>query len=413
MRPDAEIKRDVEAELKRDPAVQSADIAVAVSNGVVLLTGFVRSYRRRRAAEAAAKRVAGVAGVANDIEIRVPLLHRRPDSDIARDVVEALRLDLPDVADAIKVTVRDGWITLEGEVNWNIEREDAGASASLTRGVRGVDNRIRLKPRVMPDDVMREIVHALRRDAILDASRIEVDVIGNAGPSPWDRPLVARTRRGGAGGLGDPRGDDRRQSDRGGVLDSRFFRGPGPVLPGKPLQRVENAVGPRVHGNRREIAPEHDAVSVEHEQGAFADAILLPICAILLRNGALRLEIRQQRNVQVVMLHIRLVAPGAVDRDAQDRRVELVKHRQDLVVQRHLISAHRAPVGRIERQDDRITLEFLKRQFLIGRHPKRESRRHRSRLQDLRHEFAPSSAASGGSRKSRMISDAGRRNSCR
>src|SRR5690242_1486750 len=116
MRPDSEIKKDIEDELRSDSRIDPSDIAISVREGVVTLAGFVRSYRQRRLAEAAAKRVSGVTALVNDIEVRLPLLHQRPDPQIARDAVEQLKIDLPEVADSIKVVVRDGWVTLEGEV---------------------------------------------------------------------------------------------------------------------------------------------------------------------------------------------------------------------------------------------------------------------------------------------------------
>jgi osmotically-inducible protein OsmY len=95
MRSDSDIKRDVEDELRWDPDISANDVAVAVKSGVVTLTGFVRSYGQKLQAEADAKRVSGVAGVANDIEVRMPEIDQRPDPDIARDAVAALKAQLP------------------------------------------------------------------------------------------------------------------------------------------------------------------------------------------------------------------------------------------------------------------------------------------------------------------------------
>src|SRR5438128_4597839 len=92
MRTDSEIKKDVEDELRWDPNIDATDIAVAVKSGVVTLTGFVRSYAEKFAAERAAKRVAGVVGVANDIEVRLPQTDERADPEIARDVVANLKI---------------------------------------------------------------------------------------------------------------------------------------------------------------------------------------------------------------------------------------------------------------------------------------------------------------------------------
>jgi osmotically-inducible protein OsmY len=178
MRPDDEIKRDVEDELRWDPDIDETNLAVAVKGGVVTLSGFARSYGQRRAAEAAAKRVAGVLGVANDLEVRLPIIHKRPDPDIARDAVEAIKLWLPFSYEKVQVIVKDGWVTLEGEVEWNYQREDAEKAVSGLRGVKGVTNRIELKPRVAPTEIKRKIEEALRRSAELDAARVEVETRG-------------------------------------------------------------------------------------------------------------------------------------------------------------------------------------------------------------------------------------------
>jgi osmotically-inducible protein OsmY len=175
MRSDDEIKRDVEEELRWEPDLEHADIGVAVKDGVVTLSGFVRSWGQRRAAEVAARRVAGVLGISNDIEVRLPIIHQRPDPEIARDAVDAIKLWLPFSYDNIKVVVKDGWITLEGEVEWNYQREAAEKAVSRLKGVKGVSNFIQIKPRVAPTDVKRKIEEAFRRHAEIDASRITVE----------------------------------------------------------------------------------------------------------------------------------------------------------------------------------------------------------------------------------------------
>src|ERR1700738_5467470 len=114
MRLDSDIKRDVEDELRWDPGVDATDIGVAVHNGVVPLSGFVHSYGQRTQAERDAKRVAGVVGVADDIEVRLPVIDQRPDPDIVRDAVSALKSELPYSSENIKVVAKDGRLTLEG-----------------------------------------------------------------------------------------------------------------------------------------------------------------------------------------------------------------------------------------------------------------------------------------------------------
>src|SRR5690348_1088382 len=125
MRSDKEIEQDVKAELEWDPDLDASDIAVSVKNGVVTLAGFVKSYTDKYEAETAAKRVAGVTGVANDLEVRMPEVDERPDPDIARDAVAALKSQLPISSEKIKVIVKNGWVTLEGEAEWQYQRQTA------------------------------------------------------------------------------------------------------------------------------------------------------------------------------------------------------------------------------------------------------------------------------------------------
>ena len=179
MRLDADIKRDVEDELRWDPDIDATDIAVAVHNGVVQLSGFVRSYPQKTQAERDAKRVAGVVGVANDIEVRLPVIDQRPDADIVRDAVSALKTELPYSSENIKVIARDGWLTLEGAVEWNYARERAESAVKRLRGAKGVTNSITLKPKAAPFEIRRKIEDAFRRSAELDASRITVEANGS------------------------------------------------------------------------------------------------------------------------------------------------------------------------------------------------------------------------------------------
>jgi osmotically-inducible protein OsmY len=179
MRYDDDIKRDVEDELRWDPDIDSTDIAVAVKNGVVTLTGFVRNYSSKFKAEDAAKRVAGVAAVANDLEVRLPAVDERPDPEIARDAVAAIKTRLPLTWEQIKVVVKNGWVTLEGGVEWNYQREAAESAVQWLKGVKGVSNLIQLKPRVAPSEIKQKIADAFRRSAEVDASRVTVDANGS------------------------------------------------------------------------------------------------------------------------------------------------------------------------------------------------------------------------------------------
>jgi osmotically-inducible protein OsmY len=178
MRSDSEIKKDVEDELRWDPDLDPTDIAVTVKSGVVTLAGFMPSYLQKYQAEKVAKRVQGVVGVANDIQVRLPQVDQRPDPDIARDAVAALKLQLPYSYQNFKVIVRDGWVTLEGDAEWNYQKEKAEAAVRSIQGVKGVVNTIEVKPKVPAEDIKRKIEEALKRSAELDAQNIQVEASG-------------------------------------------------------------------------------------------------------------------------------------------------------------------------------------------------------------------------------------------
>jgi len=179
MRSDSEIERDVRDELKWDPDLNADDIAVSVKNGIVTLAGFVPSYADKFEAEAAAKRVAGVHAVANDLEVRLPAIDERPDPDIARDAVAALKAELPISHDRIKVIVKDGWMTLEGAVEWQYQKTTAENAVRRVKGVKGVTNVIAVKPKVEPSELKRKIMEAFKRNAEVDANRITVEARGS------------------------------------------------------------------------------------------------------------------------------------------------------------------------------------------------------------------------------------------
>ena len=176
VRSDDEIRNSVLMELKWDPKVTSDDIGVAVKDGVVTLTGFVPSYWEKDAAEKAAKRVYGVKAVANDLEVK--LLSSRTDPEIARDIVHELESHISIPANNIKATVRNGWVTLEGNVDWQYQKLLAESAVKKIRGVIGVTNNIEVKPAVSPTDIKSKIEEALRRSAELDARRITVETDG-------------------------------------------------------------------------------------------------------------------------------------------------------------------------------------------------------------------------------------------
>jgi osmotically-inducible protein OsmY len=176
---DAQLQHDVLDELKWDARVQPNEIGVAVKDGIVTLTGVVDSYTKKWAAEEAALRVRGVKAVANEIEVRLPTSAQRTDADIAAAALRALEWDALIPADKVKVTVSNGWVTLEGEVDWQFERNDAERVVRRLAGVRGVTNLIKVKSRPMPAELKKKIEEALIRSAETDAQRITVEVQGS------------------------------------------------------------------------------------------------------------------------------------------------------------------------------------------------------------------------------------------
>ena len=179
MKTDVELRKDVETELKWTPGLNSAAIGVSVKDGVVMLAGHVDSWIEKRSAENAAKRVSGVQAVAEEIEVRVPEDSKRSDEDIAQAAEKALAWRLWVPKDSIKVMVDHGWITLEGQVHWQYQKESAEKAVNHMRGVRGVTNQIILKPEVSPTEVKTKIEAAIRRSAAIDAERIKVTATGS------------------------------------------------------------------------------------------------------------------------------------------------------------------------------------------------------------------------------------------
>jgi osmotically-inducible protein OsmY len=171
--PDTQLRERVMREIDWDPEITSTDIAVAVEDAVVALSGFVHSYAEKLAAERGAKRIYGVKGVANDIEVKPGI--ELSDPEIARNAVSALetRVNVPD--SRIKVTVKNGWITLEGEVDWQYQKAAAENAVKNLTGVKGVTNQIVIKTRVSPAQVKTRIEEALERNAELEARRITVE----------------------------------------------------------------------------------------------------------------------------------------------------------------------------------------------------------------------------------------------
>ncbi|NNE40729.1 MAG: BON domain-containing protein [Marinicaulis sp.] len=184
MKEDERIRNDIQEEIAWDPRVKTTDIGVTVKNGAVRLTGTVASYAERYAAETAAKRVKGVHAVAEDIEISLPNDDKVTDEVIAERISNLLEWNVIIPDPHIQAEVRNGYVTLTGEVDWNFERDTIKNQVIHMYGVRGVDNRVMLrkkaqKKQVSERDIKYQITRALHRNADLEKSKINIAVDGN------------------------------------------------------------------------------------------------------------------------------------------------------------------------------------------------------------------------------------------
>jgi osmotically-inducible protein OsmY len=176
---DTDIQKDIAAELKWEPSLRDDDIAVGIRDGVVTLGGFVDSYADKKKAERVAARIKGVKAIANELAVKLPSFSERADPDIARAALEHLRWNISVPQDKIQVKVEKGWITLEGEVQWQYQKEAAEKAVRNLTGVKGLTSLIRLRAQPIPRDVKRSIRDALHRTAQFDADRIRVEMEGN------------------------------------------------------------------------------------------------------------------------------------------------------------------------------------------------------------------------------------------
>jgi osmotically-inducible protein OsmY len=175
---DKELKRDILDELDFEPSIDAAEIGVAVDDGVVTLTGHVRSYSDKLTARDIVGCVIGVRAIADEIEVRPVGAHITADDEIAKRVTRTFTWHTAIPEDRIRITVAQGRVTLEGDVEWRFQAEAAERAVGRLTGVIGIDNRLRVTPEVRAEDVTARITQALLRDAELDASGIRVAVAG-------------------------------------------------------------------------------------------------------------------------------------------------------------------------------------------------------------------------------------------
>lgn len=178
MKTDAELQRDVIAELSWDPAVDATAIGVAVKDGVVTLTGHLNTFAEKHAAARAVRRMAGVKAIALEIDVKLAPDHRRSDTDIATSAEQALKWNTLIPANAVKLTVDQGWITLRGDVEWDYQRRAIEKAVRPLMGVVGISNEITLRAKPKLDNLHQKIEEALTRQAIREAKHIRIAVDG-------------------------------------------------------------------------------------------------------------------------------------------------------------------------------------------------------------------------------------------
>ena len=176
---DTEIKTDVLSELKYDPSLKVTEIGVLVTDGTVTLTGYTTSFDEKLAAVHAVKRVAGVVAIADDIELHIPDANHRTDGEIAAAAAHKMDWATTIPTGTVQITVRNGWIILEGEVEWWYQKNAAETVMRSIAGVHGVSSSISIKPTDKIPAVGMDIEAAIDRNAMLDASKIRVEIVGS------------------------------------------------------------------------------------------------------------------------------------------------------------------------------------------------------------------------------------------
>lgn len=179
MKSDIEIQKDVIEQLKWEPFLNASQIGVAVKNGIVTLSGQVDTYSKKILAEKTVKKVTGVKAIAEDIQVGISPSYKKTDTEIAEAVVNALKWHTMIPEEKIKVSVEDGNVKLEGDVEWEYQRNQAKTAIENLSGVRFVTNLIAIKPKVTPYELQQKINSAFQRSANIDAGKITAEVSGS------------------------------------------------------------------------------------------------------------------------------------------------------------------------------------------------------------------------------------------
>jgi osmotically-inducible protein OsmY len=173
---DSTLRMDIIDELEFEPSIDAVNIGVAVEDGIVTLTGHVPTYAQKVTAEETVRRVKGVKGIAQEIEVRPAGSNRTADDEIAKRVVNIITWNTLIPAGAVQVKVQNGWVTLTGKLEWQYQKTTAGDAVRGLAGVNGVSNNIDVTPRASVADIKKRIEDALKRNAEVEADKIRIVV---------------------------------------------------------------------------------------------------------------------------------------------------------------------------------------------------------------------------------------------
>jgi osmotically-inducible protein OsmY len=179
MKSNETLQKDVQDAIKWEPLLHAAEIGVTVKEGIVTLTGTVDSFSKKREAEDAAKNIAGVRAVVEKIDVKFGNWGKPSDEQVAAEVLNSFRWNWRVPDEKIKVKVEDGWVTLDGTVSWNYQKEAAKKAVVNLLGVKGVNNNLKIESELKDAVEKKDIEKALDRNWSIDANRINVKVHDN------------------------------------------------------------------------------------------------------------------------------------------------------------------------------------------------------------------------------------------